>query len=69
MLAGLDSLNELATRKKLKPTWLQNVYYLFFDKGISLTEFNELPLPYIFEIINTHNYIKEQEKKAYANRK
>jgi hypothetical protein len=63
MTFGTELLAEVATDKLSKPTDLEGVYYLFWDKGISLTEFNELPLPYIFGILRTHRYIKEQEKK------
>jgi hypothetical protein len=61
---GSDFFEEVVSSKKNnKPSNLEMVYYLFWDKGISLTEFNELPLPYIFGILKTFTYIKEEEKK------
>jgi hypothetical protein len=57
-LSGLDSLTN-----EDKPSNLDMIYYLFWDKGISKTDFDELPLPYIMSILKTHSYIKEQEAK------
>ena len=62
MLAGLDSLNELV-EKPQEPTDVEMIYYLFWEKGIGLKEFNNLPLPYIFSILRTFSYVKEQEEK------
>lgn len=70
MLDPLASLGSIV--KSNKPSNIDSIYYLFFDKGISLNEFNELPIPYIITIIKTHNYqLKEQEremKKAQRKR-
>ena len=70
MLSGLDSLNDFNIKEKT-PSSINFVYYLFWEKGISLKEFNELPIPYIMDMVNTHIYMKEQEAKAYkkANKK
>lgn len=59
---GLDSLKELVPRKDI-PTSIEFIYYLFFKKGISLIEFDELPIPYILSIVKTHSYIKEKEEE------
>ena len=59
---GLDSLNELVDTSD-KPTDLEMIYYLFWEKGIDLNSFNKLPLPYIFSILKVHSYIKEKEKE------
>jgi len=59
---GLDSLNELVPEKET-PSNIDFIYYLFFKRGISLKEFNELPIPYILNIVKTHSYIKEEEEK------
>ena len=64
---SLEALDELAqyTRKgSSKPDSLSFIYYLFWEKGIDLTRFNDLPIPYILDILSTHAYIKEQEEKA-----
>jgi hypothetical protein len=58
-LSGLDE-----EFKSSKPTFIDTVYYLFWDKGISLAEFNELPTPYILSVLRTLNYVKEEEQKA-----
>ena len=65
MLQGLDRLDKYLTVDKSKPTTLEFVYYLFWEHGISLDKFNELPLPYIFGILKTYNYVKSGEEKAY----
>lgn len=60
---GTEVLDSIATNKKYVPSSIDSIYYLFWDKGISLEEFEKLPLPYIFTILNVHNYIKEKEKE------
>jgi hypothetical protein len=61
-MIDLNSLETVVNNRK--PTDVEGVHYLFWDKGISLKEFNELPLPYIFGILKVHNYIQKQEEKA-----
>lgn len=71
-MIGLDALDKLEDHVRNKrPNELQSILYLFWEKGISLNEFNELPIPYILTILNVHGYIKKEEEKAYkkANRK
>lgn len=51
------------TRSSTKPKGLDIIYYLFWDKGIDLVALNKLPLPYIFNIVKTFKYIKEEEIK------
>ena len=63
---NLNSLNSLEKfNSSNKPSNLDMVYYIFWEKGISLTEFNELPIPYIMSIVSTYTYLKEEEEKAY----
>jgi len=62
MNLDLSSLDEEV--RLSKPSFLDTVYYLFWEKGISYSEFNDLPLPYIFSILRTFNYVKEEEQKA-----
>jgi hypothetical protein len=62
MQLDLSGLDEIVTQKK--PTELELIYYIFWDKGFSITDMNEMPLPYIFSILRTHTYIKEEEEKA-----
>lgn len=45
------------------PDFIESVHYLFFEKGIDLIRFNHLPIPYIMNILKTHAYVKEEEKK------
>lgn len=70
MEVNLDKLGELVSHKH-KPTNMEAIYFLFWEKGISLEEFNKLPLPYIFGILKVSNYKNKEEEKAYkkANRK
>jgi hypothetical protein len=46
-----------------KPNELETIYYLFFEHGISIVEFEQLPLPYIFGILKTYNYVRDEEIK------
>jgi len=59
-MLDLSSLNQF---KKDSPSDLAFIYYLFWDRGISLKEFNELPIPYITQILETYAYVKQQEEK------
>lgn len=68
MLLNLNELEELATRKKFVPTPLDNIYYAFWDKGITLKELEELPIPYIIRTMNTLTYFKEKEAEAYKKK-
>ena len=62
-MIGSNFLNKHTKSISDKPTNLDMIYYLFWEKGIDYNAFNELPLPYIFTILKTHSYIKEEEKK------
>lgn len=62
-------LDDFVSKSKFKPNNAQSIRYLFFTMGIGSKEFNETPLPYIFEIISTHGYVKDQEEKAAKKRK
>lgn len=70
MLLNLDKdLGEF--KKNKEPSSMVGIRYLFLTWGIDYTAFNKLPLPYIFDMLGTHRYVKEQEEKAYkkANKK
>jgi hypothetical protein len=64
-MLNLEELEEFT--QGFAPDPLQKVQYLFFERGISLSEFNELPIPYIMDMIRTHIFV--EEKKAKANKK
>lgn len=66
------NLDSLAPKQKSpKPSDIEAIEYLFWDKGHSQREVDELPIPYIISILNTHSYYRELEEKAQkkANRK
>lgn len=63
-MINFSSLDEAFKEERFIPNNLQFIYYLFFDKGISIAEVEELPIPYIFEMIMVHMYVKEEESKA-----
>ncbi len=64
-LMGLNDLEKVTIDYQTKPDDVDFIYYIFWEKGISLKEFNELPLPYIFSVLRTFTYIKQQEEKEY----
>lgn len=66
MLSGLD---ELEVFNEHKPSSIELVYYLFWEKGISYNEFKELPIPYIMSILKTHNHVKKEEEKELKKAK
>ena len=50
------------------PSNLELLYYMFFDKGIGLKEFNTYPIPYILGIMRTNKYIKDKEKESLKSK-
>jgi hypothetical protein len=60
----LDGLANLATQKTKKPSNVAFIRYLFFTMGICEKDFDECSIPYIMEMMKTHNYIKDEENKA-----
>jgi len=68
---GTEFLDELTGQNSNKPSNIDMIYYLFWEKGIDYNRFKDLPIPYIFKIIATHNWVKTEEEKAYkkANKK
>ena len=50
--------------KSDRPTSMESILYLFWEKGISYNEFKNLPIPYIMGIIKTHNWVKREEERA-----
>lgn len=67
-MIDLSSLDEGFNKKKA-PNFLQMVFYSFWDKGISLKEFCDLPMPYIFDVLATDNYIHEEQRKELEKSK
>lgn len=63
-MEGLNSLNYF-NENKYVPSTIEFIHYLFWDKGISLIEFNKLPIPYIISVLKSFTYVKEEEAKAY----
>lgn len=51
------------------PSTLDFIYFSFWDRGISLEEFNRLPIPYILTMIQTLNYIKAKEQNELEKTK
>lgn len=52
-----------------KPDIIETVYYVFWDKGIGLEEFNELPIPYIIGILKCLEYKNKLEEKEMRKAK
>jgi hypothetical protein len=61
---NLAELEEVTGQKRFIPSSLDTIYYCFWDKGISLKEFNELPIPYLVNIMFTWEYAKRKEAEA-----
>jgi hypothetical protein len=63
-LSGLNSLEQF-NPYKFKPTDLDFIYYIMFEKGVTLDKFNVLPIPYIINMVSVYAYLKEEEIKAH----
>ena len=59
----MRSLDKEFNKGKKDPSNMDLIYYTFWEKGISLNEFNELPIPYILGIMNSIKYVSELQKK------
>lgn len=68
MLKGLDELGSLSRDSK-QPPGIHIIYYIFMEKGITLTELEKLPIPYILAMLNVWSYLKKEEEKAYKKAK
>jgi len=68
---GTEFLDKLTSKSSGKPSNMDVIYYLFWEKGIDYNRFKDLPIPYILKIIKTNNWVKKEEENAYkkANRK
>jgi hypothetical protein len=65
-MLGMDVLDSIVTdRSSVKPSDMEMIYYLFWEKGIDYNRFKELPIPYIFKILKSYNWIKKEEEKAH----
>lgn len=62
-MIDLSGLDKFTTR--FKPSDFESVLYLFWEKGIDYNQFSELPIPYIISMLNTFDYVKKEEEKAY----
>jgi len=63
MIPSLNSLDRFKDTSGI-PTNVEFVYFLFFEHGISLKEFQELPMPYIQSILKVQLYQNKKEKEA-----
>ena len=62
----LDGLQEFTVSSK--PESLDFIYYFFLERGVTPQQLEELPIPYIMAMLNTHNHVMKQQEKA-AKRK
>jgi len=62
---GLEVLDKITGKDKLKPSNIEFIYYIFWEKGIDYHAFNKLPIPYIMTILKSNNWIKAEEEKAH----
>jgi hypothetical protein len=61
-MIGFDKLDKLVNKTKASP--VNNILFLFWERGIDYNAFSELPLPYIFQMIKVFMHVKEEEAKA-----
>ena len=64
-------LDKIVEGKSFKPSNLDTVFYIFWDKGIGFTEWCNYPIPYIMSVLSTNDYVKKLEDKEIrkANKK
>lgn len=66
---NFGGLDQLATDRIKQPSTPEFIRFLFWEKGIGYIEFDKTPLPYIFKILNTLQYVNKEKEKVYKNAK
>lgn len=61
-MLNFNSLNALVKEKVVKPSDMEFIYFLFYEKGIDFVRFNEQPIPYILSILNVADYRRKMEE-------
>lgn len=64
MLDGLEDFVDSSS----KLDGISQVYYFFLERGVTPQQLDELPIPWIIEMLKTHTYVMKQQEKA-AKRK
>lgn len=65
-LSDTDAFLSSIKKKTKAPSEINLIYYLLAKEfGFSLKDIAELPIPYLYQLLGTHNYIKEFEAKEY----
>lgn len=63
----LDGLDDFASKDK--PSSLDQIYYFFLERGVLPSDLDELPIPYIMAMLNTHNHVMKEQAKAAKRRR
>jgi hypothetical protein len=60
-MKGLDDLSSIVAKESYAPSDAEVLQYLFWERGISLEEFNRLPIPYIISMFRTWNWASKKK--------
>lgn len=63
----LEGLDEFVQSNK--PESLDLIYYFFLERGITPSQLDELPIPYIMAMLNVHKHVVKEQEKAAKRRK
>lgn len=63
VLEGLDGFVE----GEDTPSDIELLWHHFFERGVSLREFEELPIPYIFSMLRAAEYRRKQREDNIDN--
>jgi len=59
-------LNDVSTGDEDGPSNLSFLYHLFASEfSMTLKDIHELPMPYLMNLVETQQYLKKEEEKAY----
>jgi len=57
-------LTSLQSKKKVKPSDLDSIYYILAKEfSLLLDKIDLLPIPYLVSLVDSHNYVKKEEEK------
>ena len=58
-------LNQVSLKNDI-PSDLSFIYYILVTEcSISLKDMQDIPIPYLLSLIDTHQYLKKEEEKAH----
>lgn len=62
-MLGLEELDKEFRKEEFVPNSLEAMYFFFLENGLSLSDIDELPIPYLWNCLRTKMYYTEKAKQ------